>query len=285
MASQAAFPVVLDAVYSESVFCERLWDMTVVCWKLSCIVCKVVVTFSSNTCSQMGGVVVEESSHPFQATFQLCFQRAAPATGRDWRSWGCSWSLEKGRREPHRASRLDGQSADPPHHAEHWDLRPRPPAARSARHTHRHILRVALCCVGTLDPTTAHRDQRVDFDGLHVSQISRTIWPSLNGVCHRVRANRANLVDRACLFPGKSLVLRTCFYRPPPYGLHDDILEDKNGHLALRVDLRQRKSARWAESVSKEAKLRAPVLVSSSVFFMRRMFSSVCGADGGALLV
>ena len=75
-----AFPFVLDAVCSVSVFCERLWEMTVVCCKCSCIMCKAFVTRSSETCSGFcaGEAVAEESSHPSQALLHRCFHRELP---------------------------------------------------------------------------------------------------------------------------------------------------------------------------------------------------------------
>ena len=78
MASQAIFPFVLVADCSESVFCERLWEMTVLCCKWSCIMCRAVATSSSETCSDVGGAVAEESSHPFQALLHPCFHRVVP---------------------------------------------------------------------------------------------------------------------------------------------------------------------------------------------------------------
>ena len=68
---------VLDATCSESVYCERLWEITVVCCKWSCNMCRAFVTRSSETCSGFcaGEAVAEESSHPFQALLHPCFQR------------------------------------------------------------------------------------------------------------------------------------------------------------------------------------------------------------------
>ena len=51
--------------------------MTVDCCECSCIVCKAVVTRSSDTCSGFcaGETVVEEPSQPFQAPLQPCFHQ------------------------------------------------------------------------------------------------------------------------------------------------------------------------------------------------------------------
>ena len=46
-----------------------------VCCKWSCIMSRAFVTRSSDICSDMDGVVAEESSRAFQAPFQPCFHR------------------------------------------------------------------------------------------------------------------------------------------------------------------------------------------------------------------
>ena len=46
MVSLAALPFVLDAACSVSAFCERLWEMTLVCCRWSCIMCRAFVTRS-----------------------------------------------------------------------------------------------------------------------------------------------------------------------------------------------------------------------------------------------
>ena len=63
-----------------SVFCERLWEITVVCCMWSCIMCREVVTRSSENCSGFcaGEPVAEELSHP-----SLCFVEFS----------NCSWAL------------------------------------------------------------------------------------------------------------------------------------------------------------------------------------------------
>ena len=66
MASQAAFPFVLDAGRARRRPCTGF-------------------------CA--GTAVAEEASHPFQSLLHPCLHRWLPATGRDWRSCCCSWSL------------------------------------------------------------------------------------------------------------------------------------------------------------------------------------------------
>ena len=80
MASQAAFPFILDAACWDSVFCELLWEMTVVCCTWSFIICRAVVTRSWETCSgfHQSEAVAEKSSDPFQALLQLYFHRVVP---------------------------------------------------------------------------------------------------------------------------------------------------------------------------------------------------------------
>ena len=90
---------IVDAACSETVFCERLWEMTVVCWKWSCIMCRAFVTHSSETCCGFcpEEAVAEESSHPVQALLHPCFHRLVPCHRAWLTSCPCSWSLKRER--------------------------------------------------------------------------------------------------------------------------------------------------------------------------------------------
>ena len=70
----------------------RAAGMSVVCCKWSCIVCRALVTRSSETCPDMDRLIPEESSHPFQAPPQPCFNRVLPC------HWACSGRKGTGRR-------------------------------------------------------------------------------------------------------------------------------------------------------------------------------------------
>ena len=56
----------------------------------SSIACRVVITCSSDTWSDIGDVVAQESSHPFHNRSSLASNECYPATGRDSRSCSCS---------------------------------------------------------------------------------------------------------------------------------------------------------------------------------------------------
>ena len=102
------------------------------------------------------------------------------------------------------------------------------------------------------------------------------------GCATRITATKANIVDRAWLFPANSL--RADFDRPPLFGLRFTWhAGGKNWHLALRVDSRQHKRARKVKRVSEGAKFRAHVLVSRSIFLRAASFS-LCTANSAVLL-
>ena len=58
MVSLAALPFVFDAACSVSAFCERLWEMTLVCCRWSCIMCRAFVTRSSGIGSDVHGAAI-----------------------------------------------------------------------------------------------------------------------------------------------------------------------------------------------------------------------------------
>ena len=88
-ASWAAFPFVLDAACSVRVLCERLWEMTVVCCKWSCIMCREFVTRSSETCSALDSPRAKPSLRsrliPSKHRSSLASIEWFPAIGRDWK--------------------------------------------------------------------------------------------------------------------------------------------------------------------------------------------------------
>ena len=80
--------------------------MTVVYCKWSCIVCKAVVTCSSDTCCDTGDVVAGESSHPFQEPLQPCFHQVEKTRGWALRTPGGLETVRGARQAKRRTSGL-----------------------------------------------------------------------------------------------------------------------------------------------------------------------------------